>query len=43
MSAPLDLDTWRADVERWREARLFRLTAPDGWLSLIDRIVLEAR
>jgi uncharacterized protein (DUF1684 family) len=35
------LAEWRQDVERWREARLFRLRSPDGWLSLVDRLILD--
>jgi uncharacterized protein len=30
-----------AAVERWRRARAERLMAPDGWLSLVDRVLLE--
>jgi uncharacterized protein (DUF1684 family) len=30
-----------AEVTAWRRARLARLTAPDGWLSLIARVPLE--
>jgi uncharacterized protein (DUF1684 family) len=40
MSEP-DLSEWREDVERWREARRYRLQAPNGWLSLVDRILLD--
>lgn len=32
-----------ASVLAWRRARLSRLTAPDGWLSLIGRVALEHR
>jgi uncharacterized protein (DUF1684 family) len=31
----LAADAYRADVERWREAREVRLRAPDGWLSVV--------
>ena len=41
MSGQLDLDAWREDVQRWREARLFRLQAPGGWLSLVQRLQLD--
>jgi uncharacterized protein (DUF1684 family) len=41
MSAPLDLAAWREDVARWREARLFRLQAPTGWLTLVYRLQLD--
>lgn len=36
-TAPSDFDeqAWRADVEQWREGRMERLTADDGWLSLM--------
>lgn len=30
----LDEQAWRVDVEQWREGRMERLTAEDGWLSL---------
>jgi uncharacterized protein len=40
MSA-FDPAAWREDVEHWRQARLHRLQAPDGWLSLVDRIQLD--
>lgn len=30
-----DESAWRADVETWRQGRLDRLTAEDGWLSLM--------
>jgi uncharacterized protein (DUF1684 family) len=36
-----DLARWREDVEHWRQARLFRLRAPSGWLSLVDRALLD--
>lgn len=29
------VDHYRQDVEQWRAGRIERLTAPDGWLSLI--------
>jgi uncharacterized protein (DUF1684 family) len=41
VSGPVDLAAWREDVERWREARLFRLQAATGWLSLVDRVQLD--
>jgi uncharacterized protein (DUF1684 family) len=28
-------DTYRQDIEQWRAGRVERLTAPDGWLSLV--------
>ena len=28
-------------VESWRAGRLRRLQSPTGWLSLVDRILLE--
>ncbi|WIG54818.1 MAG: hypothetical protein OJF61_000604 [Rhodanobacteraceae bacterium] len=28
-------DTYAQEVERWHKARIARLTAPDGWLSLV--------
>ena len=32
----MDLDNaYQQEIERWRAARIARLTAPDGWLSLI--------
>lgn len=32
----MDMDnTYAQEVERWHEARTARLTAPDGWLSLV--------
>jgi uncharacterized protein (DUF1684 family) len=31
----MDAETHRKDVERWRARRLARLTAPDGWLTLV--------
>ncbi len=30
-----EVDHYRQDVEQWRAGRIERLTAPDGWLSLI--------
>jgi uncharacterized protein (DUF1684 family) len=30
-----DIDSYRHSVEQWRAGRVERLTAPDGWLSLI--------
>jgi uncharacterized protein (DUF1684 family) len=38
---PLDLAAWRQEVEGWREGRQLRLRAPDGWLSLVDRLPLD--
>jgi uncharacterized protein len=36
LSGPLAAaDGYTAEVEKWRSQRLARLTAPDGWLSLI--------
>lgn len=32
----MDAETHRKDVERWRAHRLARLTAPGGWLTLVD-------
>jgi uncharacterized protein (DUF1684 family) len=34
-------DAYTQEIQRWREGRVRRLLAPDGWLSLVDRIVLE--
>ncbi len=34
-SLTTEQDAWRDDVERWREGRLARLTAEDGWLALM--------
>ena len=31
-----------ASVEQWRRGRHARLIAPDGWLTLVDRILLDA-
>jgi uncharacterized protein (DUF1684 family) len=31
----MDAEKHRRDVERWRTRRLARLTAPDGWLTLV--------
>jgi uncharacterized protein (DUF1684 family) len=32
----MDIDnTYAREIERWHEARIARLTAPDGWLSLV--------
>jgi len=31
----------REEVERWRQARVGRLTAPESWLSLVGRVALE--
>ena len=30
-----DVDSYKHNVEQWRAGRIERLTAPDGWLSLI--------
>lgn len=30
-----DVDTYKHSIEQWREGRVERLTAPDGWLSLV--------
>jgi uncharacterized protein len=30
-----DIDTYTQNIEQWRAGRVERLTAPDGWLSLI--------
>lgn len=30
-----DADSYRQQVEQWRRARVAKLTAPDGWLSLV--------
>jgi uncharacterized protein (DUF1684 family) len=38
---PYDRASHEAAVTAWRRARLARLTAPDGWLSLIGRSPLE--
>jgi uncharacterized protein (DUF1684 family) len=35
-------DEHRQSIEAWRAARVARLTAPDGWLSLIGRHLLPA-
>ncbi len=35
VSDGFDERAWRADVEQWRAGRLERLTAEDGWLSLM--------
>ena len=32
---PVTPDTYQQSIEQWRTARVARLTAPDGWLSLI--------
>lgn len=34
-AATLDPSTYAAELEAWRAGRLERLTAPDGWLSLV--------
>jgi uncharacterized protein (DUF1684 family) len=34
-------DEHRRSIELWREARVQRLRSPDGWLTLVDRVLLE--
>jgi len=34
-------DDYERQIARWREARDRRLRSPDGWLTLVDRVVLE--
>jgi uncharacterized protein (DUF1684 family) len=44
MDAQVDGDAraaHRRSVERWRQARLGRLLSPSGWLSLVDRVLLD--
>jgi uncharacterized protein (DUF1684 family) len=36
-----DTDTYTHSIEQWRAARVERLTAPDGWLSLVGLPWLE--
>jgi uncharacterized protein (DUF1684 family) len=36
-----DIDTYTQEIEHWRAQRLSRLTAPDGWLSLVGLHWLE--
>lgn len=36
-----DTDSYRHDIEQWQNGRVERLTAPDGWLSLIGLEWLE--
>src|SRR5262249_27979971 len=31
---------YEQEIQRWRDARQRRLAAPDGWLTLVDRVVL---
>ncbi len=38
---PTDTPSLDAEIERWRAARLRRLTAPDGWLTLVGLPWLE--
>jgi uncharacterized protein (DUF1684 family) len=38
--APVD-PAYRADIEQWRARRLARLTAPDGWLTLVGLYWLD--
>lgn len=33
--APDSLEAWRRDTEAWHARRVARLTAPDGWLTLV--------
>jgi uncharacterized protein (DUF1684 family) len=39
---PYDRQSHEAAVAEWRRARLARLTAADGWLSLVGRFALKA-
>jgi hypothetical protein len=32
---------WNADLGKWRSERFERLSAPDGWLSLVGRFWLQ--
>jgi uncharacterized protein (DUF1684 family) len=34
---------YEREIQAWRQSRLLRLTAPDGWLSLIGKTFLEPR
>lgn len=36
-----DVDAYLAEVDRWRAARIRRLTDPEGWLSLVGLAWLE--
>jgi uncharacterized protein len=36
-----DHEAHRQQVERWRRAREGRLQSPTGWLSLVDRVLLD--
>jgi uncharacterized protein (DUF1684 family) len=36
-------DDYEREIQAWRQSRLTRLTAPDGWLSLIGKTFLEPR
>jgi uncharacterized protein len=38
---PAPTDDYQASVDRWHQGRLDRLRAPAGWLSLVDRLLLE--
>jgi uncharacterized protein (DUF1684 family) len=40
-SSALPADEFQADLARWRAERVARLTAPDGWLSLVGLHWLE--
>jgi uncharacterized protein (DUF1684 family) len=40
-AAAADDPAHAAAVERWRRSRVERLIAPGGWLTLVDRIVLD--
>src|SRR4029079_16421785 len=33
-------DAYAQEIQRWRDGRVRRLLAPDGWLTLVDRIVV---
>ncbi|GAB4188317.1 MAG: DUF1684 domain-containing protein [Wenzhouxiangellaceae bacterium] len=36
-----EVSAWREEIRDWREARVARLTRPDGWLSLTGLMWLE--
>ncbi|HET6332802.1 MAG TPA: DUF1684 domain-containing protein [Polyangiales bacterium] len=36
-------EEYEREIQVWRQSRLTRLTAPDGWLSLIGKTFLEPR
>ena len=38
---PIDPEQHARQVDTWHQGRLTRLRAPDGWLSLVDRQLLE--